>query len=78
MSSGPCEAVFVFFGTDLDTCGQPGSFHRRACQHEHVRDGYLCPEHVKDVKAGMCSQCGKHPTQSHVCDIAVTPIVGAV
>jgi hypothetical protein len=26
----------------------------------------------------MCSQCGKHPTQPHVCDIAVTPIAGAV
>ena len=37
-----CEAVTPFLGIEWP-CGEPpAGLFRRACVHEHVRDGWLC------------------------------------
>ena len=74
MRAGPCEAIDNFFGVDLGACGQPGKRVSRACQHEHVRDGYLCEDHAANVAYGMCEDCHTHPTHPHECSIHIMPL----
>jgi len=77
MSTGPCEAVQLFLGVDAGVCGKPGGLYRGICQHEHVRDGYLCADHVADIELGACKECWQHPDRPHSCGVHIAPLAGA-
>ena len=48
-----CEAVIPFIGIDW-LCGEPAAgLFRRACVHEHIRDGWLCRNHADATERGF-------------------------
>ena len=70
-----CEAIWEFFGIEAD-CGDPAiGLFRRACVHEHVRDGWLCRDHAETPERGLCRACWDLPGElSHECPIALTEV----
>jgi hypothetical protein len=74
-SGEECEAIWEFLGIEAP-CGQPavGRF-RRICVHEHVRDGWLCPDHAENPQNGLCGTCYFLPGDlSHECPIGMTEL----
>ena len=70
-----CEAVWEFLGIEAK-CGTPaiGPF-RRACVHEHIRDGWLCDEHAQTPERGLCRTCHELPGDlSHECPISIAEV----
>ena len=75
MTGQACEAFFIFLGIELGMCGQsPAAMYQRACMHEHVRVGPVCPEHADQVGAGLCLECLEHPSDPHECGINLVPL----
>lgn len=56
-----------------DECGKPGVAIRRACVHEHVRDGHLCFMHSM-FGDGSCLACFE--ADGHDCPITVVLLAG--
>ena len=53
-------------------CGNsPAVMTRRACVHEHVREGYLCDLHINAVADGFCRDCYYLPEGAHECRIVL-------
>ena len=78
--SGGCQAVSLFLGINMGVCGAtPAIPYRRACVHEHIRDGLLCAEHAQDIASSACATCWDLPDgQSHDCRIVIKPLSEAV
>ena len=69
-----CDAQIAWLGRMQ--CGQPAVGHYRCgCVHEHVRDGWLCQDHVDHADAGLCRACNELPGGlSHECPITLQPL----
>ena len=70
-----CEAVWEFLGIEAP-CGQAavGRF-RRACVHEHVREGWMCEGHADTPENGLCLTCWQLPGDlSHECPITIAQV----
>lgn len=67
-----CESVTRL---TREECGTPAiGFFRRACVHEHVRDGWLC-EHHADVMQPVCLACfNLGGGVSHECPITLIEV----
>jgi hypothetical protein len=75
--TGTCDAQWETFGI-LTVCGQPAEgIWRRACVHEHVRDGLLCAEHASLTDTAFCKTC--HELDGHGCPLGLKRVgeVGA-
>lgn len=69
-----CEASVDFFGIWLPCTMPPAGRYRRICVHEHVRDGWLCPDHAAGG-AGRCMTClGLDGGLSHDCPITIAEV----
>jgi len=70
-----CEAIWEFLGIEAP-CGEPAvGLFRRACIHEHVREGWLCRDHVETPERGLCRDCYDLPGDlSHECPIGLTEV----
>ena len=70
-----CEAIWTFFGIEAP-CGEPATgLFRRACAHEHVRDGWMCADHAETPQNGLCLTCHELPGDlSHECPIHVAEV----
>ena len=67
-----CQAEDQVFGI-LMICGRaPEGQYRRACVHEHVRDGFLCAEHVALSEIGSCKTC--HEIDGHCCPLTLARV----
>lgn len=67
-----CQAEWELFGI-LMICGQaPEGQWRRACVHEHIRDGFLCGEHVSLPEIAYCKTC--HEIDGHHCPLTLARI----
>lgn len=69
-----CVAIWQFIGME-GVCGEPAiGLFRRACIHEHVRDGWLCRDHATS-EGGLCRTCWDLPDgESHECPIALAEL----
>lgn len=68
-----CEVCVPFLGA---RCGQPAAgLYRRACVHEHMRDGYVCTGHVETAGHGLCLTC--YNLDGHDCPITLAPVAVA-
>ena len=67
-----CEATSWYAG---EPCGAPAfGFFRRACVHEHVRDGWLCQHHA-EVEQPVCLDCSDlGGGLSHECPVILVPL----
>lgn len=67
-----CEAIWTFLGIEAP-CGEPAiGLFRRACAHEHVRDGWMCAGHAGTPENGLCLACYELPGGlSHECPIQI-------
>jgi hypothetical protein len=71
--SGSCDAFLEHLN---ETCGgQPTTPVRRACVHEHIRDGNLCALHLLHADAGRCRTC--YEADGHECPITLAVLDGA-
>ena len=70
-----CEAVWEFIDIEA-LCGEPAvGLFRRACIHEHVRDGWLCGDHAENRQNGFCRACFDLPGDlSHDCPISLAEV----
>ena len=71
--SETCDAINSWLGSKWP-CSEPavGSY-RRACVHEHIRDGRLCQGHVDAAGAGLCLACYQlDGNLSHECAVTLT------
>ena len=70
-----CEAIWTWLGIEAP-CGDPAiGLFRRACVHEHVRDGWMCAEHAGAPETGLCRTCWELPGDlSHECPIGITEV----
>jgi hypothetical protein len=70
-----CEAVIPFIGIDWP-CGEPAiGLFRRACVHEHIRDGWVCQGHVDATEHGFCLTCASlGDDMAHDCPISLTEV----
>lgn len=70
-----CEVVIRFIGVDWP-CGEPAvGLFRRVCVHEHIRDGWLCQDHVDGTERGFCRTCNDlSDGMAHECPIVLTPL----
>ena len=68
-----CEVVWALL---VNQCaGTAVGRFRRACVHEHVKDGWMCQEHVDLVEYGLCATCHELPVElSHECPITIEPV----
>ena len=68
-----CEAVWTFLGIE-GVCGEPAiGLYRRACIHEHLKDGWLCRDHADAPEFGACLTCWDLKGElSHECPITLT------
>ena len=70
MSALACEAQWEMLPF---ICGAPAEGqYRRACVHEHVRDGWLCELHATFTEAALCQTC--HDFDGHECPINLVRI----
>ena len=62
------------FSGVLVPCGEPGAVQvRQACVHEHVREAWVCREHVP---GGLCLACFDLPGGlSHECPLGGTEVL---
>lgn len=63
----------------LECCGlrpyRSAGLFRRACAHEHVRDGWLCTGHAGTPQNGLCRTCWELPGDaSHECPIGIAEV----
>jgi hypothetical protein len=57
----------------LVICGSvPEGQWRRACVHEHVRDGFLCEEHAGLPETAYCKTCREF--DGHLCPLTLARI----
>ena len=70
-----CEAIWEFLGIEA-VCAEPAAgLFRRACVHEHVRDGWLCTEHAETPQNGLCRACYDLPGEAaHDCPISIAEV----
>lgn len=70
-----CEAVWIFLGIEA-LCGEPATgLFRRACAHEHVRDGWMCADHAETPQNGLCLACYEMPGDlQHECPIHIAEV----
>ena len=68
-----CDAINSWCGSEWP-CSEPAvGRYRRACVHEHLRDGRLCQGHVDAAAVGLCLPCHElNGTLSHECAITLT------
>jgi len=78
-ASRECEAIWTFLGIEAP-CGEPAvGLFRRACVHEHVRDGWMCAGHATTPENGLCLACHELPgALSHECPISITGVTTEV
>lgn len=70
-----CEAICTFFGIETPCPGVAAGLFRRACAHEHVRDGWLCTGHSGTPQNGLCQTCWELPGEaSHECPIGIAEV----
>ena len=70
MADHTCAVSVPFLGR---ICGLPADgIYRRACVHEHMRDGYVCADHVEMVEYGLCLPCFE--LDGHYCPITLTAV----
>ena len=69
-----CEATWTLLGIEAP-CGDPAvGLFRRACVHEHVRDGWLCREHA-ERRDGLCLTCHEmRGDMGHDCPIDLAEV----
>lgn len=69
-----CEAICTFFGIEVACPDVAAGLFRRACVHEHVRDGWLCAGHA-GRQDGLCLTCYELPGDaSHECPISIAEV----
>jgi hypothetical protein len=70
-----CEAIWTFAGMNA-LCGVPAAgLFRRACVHEHIRDGWLCRDHVENSQNGCCRTCDELADGlAHDCPISISDV----
>lgn len=73
--SRPCEVINSFIGLDWP-CGRTAAgYFRRACVHEHIRDGWFCQEHLDLSHLGCCRACAElDGGLAHDCPITLMPL----
>ena len=70
-----CDAINSWLGSEWPCDQPPVGRYRRACVHEHIRDGLLCQGHVDVAEAGLCAACHQlDGNLSHECEITLTPL----
>ena len=70
-----CEAIVPFIGVDWPCPDPAAGFFRRACVHEHIRDGWLCRNHAESVERASCRTCWELPGGlSHECPIDLAEV----
>jgi hypothetical protein len=70
MSPQACEAEWAMLPA---ICGAPAvGQYRRACVHEHVRDGWLCALHAEIPEHALCKAC--HDFDGHECPVGLARI----
>lgn len=70
MGAPACQAVW---DTPPASCGAPAAgLYRRACVHEHVRDGWLCERHADLSDLAICKACRDH--DGHCCPLGLVRI----
>ncbi len=70
-----CEAIWTWLGIEA-ACGETAAgLFRRACIHEHVRDGWMCAEHARTPETGLCRTCWELPGEAaHECPISIAEV----
>ena len=70
-----CEAVTPFIGVDWPCRDPAAGLFRRACVHEHIREGWLCRFHADTTELGNCRTCWELPGDlSHECPISLAEV----
>ena len=70
MTALACEAEWALIPV---ICGAPAEgLYRRACVHEHVRDGWLCTLHAGIPESALCKAC--FDVDGHECPISLVRI----
>jgi hypothetical protein len=70
-----CDALDLAKGL----CGAPAiGRYRQGCVHEHVRERWLCQDHIDKAALGFCGECyDLRGVLEHDCPIILQAVAGA-